>query len=89
MATCPDASLRDGKKAVEMSQKACQLEGEKWFCLGTLAAAYAEAGDFESAAKYETQAIGIGGMSDKERAEAEQQLTLYQERKPFHQEPKP
>ena len=42
LATCPDAKCRDGQKAVENAHKACQLDnGKHWYCLGTLAAAYA------------------------------------------------
>ena len=45
-ATCPDASVRDGKEAVEAGKKACELtDWKEWHCIGTLAAAYAEAGD--------------------------------------------
>jgi len=45
LATCPDAKLRDGRKAVELATKACELN--QWKSpdlIDTLAAAYAEAG---------------------------------------------
>ena len=48
--TCPDAKYRDGKKAIELASKACELT--KWkepMIVDTLAAAYAESGEFESA----------------------------------------
>ncbi|HYY93402.1 MAG TPA: tetratricopeptide repeat protein [Pyrinomonadaceae bacterium] len=47
LATAPKQELRDGKRAVELARKACELS--KWQHpnqLDTLAAAYAEAGDF-------------------------------------------
>ncbi len=45
-----DASVRDGKRAVECAQRACQLTGgSNPLTLGTLAAAYAEAGRFQEA----------------------------------------
>ena len=52
LATSPDASLRDGFKAVELAQRAARLSGgsEPGF-LDTLAAAYAEAGRFPEAVK--------------------------------------
>ena len=50
LATRPEASLRDGQEAVQLSEKACRLTR---YCVprlvGTLAAAYAEAGRFPEA----------------------------------------
>lgn len=50
LATCQDASVRDGKRAVQLSLEACELaDWQDTFMLDTLAAAYAESGDFETA----------------------------------------
>jgi len=50
LATCSDAALRNGHRAVEIAERACQLAGyEQPIFIGTLAAAYAEAGQFEKA----------------------------------------
>ena len=50
MATCPQASVRNGARAVELAQQAERLSGGKNSAmLGTLAAAYAEAGRFPEA----------------------------------------
>ena len=49
-ATCPDAAYRDGARAVQVAQQACDLtEHPNWYSLSVLAAAQAEAGDFEAA----------------------------------------
>ncbi|MGD0745743.1 MAG: tetratricopeptide repeat protein, partial [Verrucomicrobiota bacterium] len=47
LATCPEASLRNGNQAVALAQRANQLTGDgNPAFLGTLATAYAEAGRF-------------------------------------------
>ncbi|HEV3165287.1 MAG TPA: tetratricopeptide repeat protein, partial [Isosphaeraceae bacterium] len=86
LATCPDSRYRDGKKAVESPTEAVRLtewrEGQK---LGTLAAAYAEAGDYAAAVKWQTKALGL---YPKDEGELKQMgaklLKLYQEKKPYH-----
>ena len=58
LATAPDASIRDGTKAVEFAQQAMELSGDndpKF--LRTLAAAYAESGRFSDAITTARQAM--------------------------------
>ncbi len=85
-ATYADAKTRDGKKAVESATKACELtdwKGEE--SLNVLAAASAEAGDYDSAVKWQTKLNAL--LSDAEaKAEGEARLKLYREKKPYHAE---
>lgn len=60
LATCPEASIRDGQLAIHWAEEAC--EGTAWeepSYLDTLAAAYAEKGDFTQAVKWSTKAVQI------------------------------
>lgn len=84
-ATCPNPSYRDGKKAVEVAIEACELT--RWkeaYCLETLAAAYAESGDFTSAVKWQTKAIEFE-TDPKEKADYLARLKLFQEQKPYRE----
>ena len=56
MATCPEGRYRDGKRAVELAEKALNLE-ETGDILAVLAAAYAEAGRFQEAIETMERAI--------------------------------
>lgn len=58
LATCPDGSFRDGERAVYLAEQALELEETDAF-MDTLAAAYAEIGDFQKAIKTATKAIAL------------------------------
>jgi tetratricopeptide (TPR) repeat protein len=86
-ATCPDAKYRDGQKAVDDATKLCELtrwQNGGW--LDTLAAAYAEKGDFESAVKWQTKARDMA--SEQEKVVYQSRLVLYKAHKPYRQEVK-
>ncbi|QVL30990.1 tetratricopeptide repeat protein [Telmatocola sphagniphila] len=89
LATCPEPKYRDGKKAVELAQKACELSHFKDLNLvDTLAAAFAEVGKFEEAVKWQEKAIRNPFASDTEISEAKERLELYKMKKPYRDERK-
>lgn len=83
-ATCPEDSLRNGKEALKKSLMACELN--RWQsadAVDTLAAAYAEIGDFDRAAKYQMQAINMSGTYGPEHRKMQERLELYREHTPY------
>jgi hypothetical protein len=84
MAVAPDEKFRDGTKAVEYASRACDLTGWKEpYCLGTLAAAYAESGVYEKAVDWQTKSLEIGiALVDVDAAKL--RLGLYKRREPYH-----
>lgn len=79
LATSPVDELRDGARAVELATKAC--EGTEWraaHIISTLAAGYAEQGDFENAKKYSRQAIEVGGVDDQIGEQLRGELESYE-----------
>lgn len=86
-ATCPVASIRNGKDAVELATKGYELatKSQRWHSLDTLAAAYAEVGDFPRAIRYEKQALGMESVPADYRKELELRLSLFERHQPFHE----
>jgi tetratricopeptide (TPR) repeat protein len=81
LATCPQASLRDGAGAVQLAQKAVQLAGgENPPTLRTLAAAYAEAGQYAQAVQTARRAMQLANAQGSAplAGTLEQELELYQ-----------
>jgi Tfp pilus assembly protein PilF len=84
-ATAGEAKYRDGRRAVAAATRACALtEWKNPTFLDTCAAAHAEAGDFDSAVKWQTRALDI--LTDATRkADFRSRLELYEARKPYRQ----
>lgn len=82
-AVCPDSTIRNGQKALNYANKACELS--KWsdaLCVGTLAAAYAENGNFKEAVSWEKKSISLG-LEKNDLKEARERLDLYEQNKPY------
>jgi tetratricopeptide (TPR) repeat protein len=95
LATCPKDDVRDGKRAVELATKDYEVWQPKATLvpsyippetLGTLAAAYAECGDFKQAVKWQQKAIEAEFADYKTKHTLQQRLQLYQNGKPFRDE---
>ena len=88
LATSPEPRIRNGKKAIEAATKACELmHWKNWRHIDTLAAAYAETEDFDSAIKYGMQALQTAPNDDDVEG-AKQRLQLYRQHKAYREKPK-
>jgi tetratricopeptide (TPR) repeat protein len=88
LATNPDANFRDGAEAVKLAQRACELTSwHQTLFIGTLAAAYAEAGDFDKAVQTAQKACDAAAAhGEKELLQANQELLAqYKNRQPFRE----
>lgn len=86
LATCPDGNHRDGVRSLEYAHLACELSSfAPWFCLGTLAAAYAECGVFENALNFARESLRLA--PENERVGCKERLRKYNEGKPYRASP--
>jgi cytochrome c-type biogenesis protein CcmH/NrfG len=87
LATCPNPQVRNGPKAVELAQRAERLGGAgNPAVLGTLAAAYAEAGRFPEAVRTARHALDLASARTNS-AQVEMlkaNITLFRAGSPFH-----
>ncbi|MCU0916364.1 MAG: tetratricopeptide repeat protein [Planctomycetes bacterium] len=84
LATCPEGMFRDGPRALQLAEWACQATAYKSPpLLDSLAAAYAEVGRFDEAVRTIQKAIAIvRGNPKASTAILESRLGLYQAAKP-------
>jgi len=85
LSTAPDDSLRDGKRALELAMQAEKASGgADPGILDTLAAAYAETGDYPKALEKACKALGLAKQQDnKELASSlKEETALYEAAKP-------
>jgi tetratricopeptide (TPR) repeat protein len=85
-ATSPDDSLRDGAKAVQLASEALRISGQRIpIIFRTLAAAYAETGEFSKAIQTAQQGIELANSQGNSGLAAELQgnIALYEQRQPL------
>jgi Tfp pilus assembly protein PilF len=81
-ATCPDSSFRNGQQAVKDAKAACSImQWKDEDMIDTLGVAYAEAGDFDSAVQYVSQALAMKGISSESAKVFREHLQWFQQRK--------
>jgi len=89
LATLPDDNLRNGNEAVALAHKANELTGGKNIIInGTLAAAYAETGNFEKAVETARKAIELATSANEKQLEQKNRelLQLYLNKKPYREQ---
>jgi len=79
--------VRDGKRALELGLEACELtEYKKPHILSTLAAAYAEVGQFDKAVEWSEKAVQIGRETNEPQLEQlEAELESYRKKEPWRE----
>jgi tetratricopeptide (TPR) repeat protein len=99
LATSPEDKLRDGPRALKLATKAAEASGyETPHILSTLAAAYAETGDFDNALKWSQKAVELAqkeldsakpeddkAKMQSDRDQLQKELDSYHERKPVRE----
>jgi len=88
MATHPDPSIRNGRRAVALAEQAVTASrGRQARPLATLAAAYAETGRFREAVDTANKALNLAKENDPALLEPIHiALTHYQTKEPFHEQ---
>ncbi len=85
LATSPQDNVRNGQRAIELATKACEVtEYKQAHILSTLAAAYAEAGDFDKAVEWSTKSVELG--ADELKDHLRKELQSYEAKKPWREE---
>ena len=81
MATAPESELRNGKLAIAHARTALVANQDNPFMVDGLAAAHAEAGEFEAAVNWQQQAVKM--VSGNTKIAFEKRLSGYQQELPY------
>jgi len=90
LATSTEDEVRDAKRSIEVGTKASEVtKYEAPHILSTLAAGYAEAGDWETAIKWSSKAVELSDKADKTGEDVSEQLKKelesYKAKKPWRE----
>lgn len=90
LATGVKESVRNGKRAVELASQACELTSyQNAGYLDTLAAAFAEKGEFDTAIKWQEEAVKAAEKETPEtQTDIKSRIELYKQKKPYREEQK-
>jgi tetratricopeptide (TPR) repeat protein len=82
---CPDQSYRNGPQALKDATSACKLiDWKDEDMIDTLATAYAEMGDFDSAVRYEEKALAVKGVKPNDSKRLQAHLDSFKQHRPLH-----
>jgi tetratricopeptide (TPR) repeat protein len=86
LATSTDDKVRNADRSIELGTKGCELtKYERPHILSTLAAGYAEKGDWENAVKWSTKAVEVGSKDPEVGEQLKKELDSYKEKKPWRE----
>jgi tetratricopeptide (TPR) repeat protein len=97
LATSTNDDLRNGKRAIELARRACEVTEYKMpHILSTLASGYAEDGDFEEAIKWIEKGLEVNEAreidevvteeeKERQRKSLEKELESYRQKKPWRE----
>ena len=101
LATSPEEDLRDGERSIELATEAAEItKFEQPHILSTVAAGYAESGDFESAIKWIKKGLKANKVASEKDGASEEgikrqekslraELKFYEEEKPWRERTDP
>jgi Flp pilus assembly protein TadD len=92
LATCSDPRVRNGAEAVRLAERACELtQHEQAVFIGTLAAAYAEAGRYDDAVNTAQKArdVALAHQQKEVAGNNERLMEIYKSGRAFHEEVHP